>query len=341
VTAGLGFLKGRLPRVEGFKHAGDRVMHVDELVLWTFLMGGVPPNDPDFQRLLGGMLTRNLERTYEVALQAMILDELDRAKYQYRVAQCGQFLIDNQCRNGQWGYGDPSIFVEQITLPPRSGTRSKVLPKIPLQKKREGPESGDNSNSMYAALGLRACSESGIIIPPVVLDRAQKAWRDAQIKGKDGQGDGWCYGTKEHGHRAYGSMTAGGVGSLSIYDYLQGRDWKKNRELAQAIEWMSKNFSVAFNPGPYEHAGFELNTSHQFYYYMYALERAGILYGTDRFGAQDWYAKGSRALLENQHLDGSWAGKDGGNETNDTCFAILFLRKATRALPSVQTGVHR
>ena len=36
----------------------------------------------------------------------MSLESYDRKKYQYRIAQCAQFLVDNQCKNGQWDYGE-------------------------------------------------------------------------------------------------------------------------------------------------------------------------------------------------------------------------------------------
>ena len=60
-------------------------------------------------------------------------------------------------------------------------------------------------------------------------------------------------------------------------------------------------------------------------------------YGTDRFGAHDWYAEGAAWLLETQRPDGSWltANAKGGQGVWDTCFAILFLRRATRPLIDV------
>src|SRR6516164_11486786 len=67
----------------------DRV----ELILWTFIHAGVRENDPDFQKLLKIVLNRKLEKTYSVALQAMILEELDRVRYQPRIQLCAQFLI--------------------------------------------------------------------------------------------------------------------------------------------------------------------------------------------------------------------------------------------------------
>src|SRR5262249_16901971 len=122
-----------------------------------------------------------------------------------------------------------------------------------------------------------------------------------------------------------------------ICDYIQGKDWKKDREVQNGMEWMAKNFSVSFNPGPYEHARMEENSQHKYFYYMYGLERAAILYGTEQIGQHDWVANGMQALLGAQRPDGSWKSPVDGNELQDTCFAILFLRKATRALIDVAT----
>lgn len=313
----------------------------DELLLWTSYQGGVSENDPEFKAALKMILEKKLERTYNVALMAMLLEDLDRIKYQQRLAQCAQFLLDNQCLNGQWGYGDPSIFVESVQLPPNP---KKLLRPVTVLKKRDGPASGDNSNSMYAMLGLRACHDAKILLPVTSVELAAKWWRDTQTKlardkpllaGQTVPAEGWCYG--RHEHKPYGSMTAGGVGSLVICDYILGRDWKKDREVACGMEWLAKNFSVAYNPGPYEHAAMEENSQHQYYYYMYALERAAILFGTEQIGQQYWFARASDALIAAQRPDGSWKAAAAGSELNDTCFAVLTLRKATRALVDVAT----
>ncbi|HLF93490.1 MAG TPA: hypothetical protein VJB14_08505, partial [Planctomycetota bacterium] len=202
---GVAFLRARSPRL-GFSKGAGRESRPEELVLWTYFMAGLPEGDPEFQRLFKGVLENKLERTYDVALQAMVLEELDRVKYQWRIHQCAQFLVDNQCRNGQWSYGDPSLFVDEIASAPASAAsaggkprvvefpagsspttreKPKVKRLIPVVKRREGPESGDNSNSMYAALGLRACHDAGILFPPDVLRQAERGWREAF------NGEGW------------------------------------------------------------------------------------------------------------------------------------------------------
>jgi hypothetical protein len=134
-------------------------------------------------------------------------------------------------------------------------------------------------------------------------------------------------------------MTAGGVGSLVIYDYLLGRDWRRDREVGAGMAWLGKNFTVDVNPGPHEHAQFAENTTHHVAYYLYALERAAILYGTAEIGRQDWFGRIVPALLAKQRADGAFALK--GGDLVDTCYGVLFLRRSTRALPDVASGAPR
>jgi hypothetical protein len=333
VRGGMAFLKEKAARF-------GAESKTDELVLWTWLQAGIPESDPEFQGLLRTVIEKKLERTYNVSLMAMALEDLDRVKYQKRIAQCAQFLLDNQCGNGQWDYGTPTIFVEDVIVPPPS-PKSKKVQKAVVTRKRDGPPSGDNSNSMYAMLGLRACHDANIVIPRATIELAAKGWRESQTRSAAVKGsalasaaEGWCY--SRHEHRPYGSMTAGGIGSLVICDYILNVDWKKDAHVLAGMEWLARNFSVTYNPGPYEHAAMEMNSQHQYYYYMYALERAAILFGVEQIGNHYWFAKGVSALVDAQRDDGSWRSRT-GDPTADTCFAILFLRKATRALLEVPT----
>jgi hypothetical protein len=330
VRGGMAFLKENAARF-------TREARADELLLWTYVHGGLAENDPEFQTLLKSMLTKPLERTYNVAFTAMVLEELDRVKYQGRIAQCAQFLLDNQCANGQWSYGEPSLFAEGLKVPPVPA-KWKGVRKVTVARQRDGPAAGDNSNSQVAMLGLRACHDAGIVLPSSAVELAARWWRESQsrvsgVKAPALAPEGWCYG--KHDHKPYGSMTVGGIASLVICDYIQGKDVRKDREVANGMEWLAKNFSVTYNPGPYEHARMEENSQHSYHYYLYGLERAAILYGTEQIGSHFWFAKGMQVLIDGQRPDGSWA--SGGNPLHDTCFAILFLRKATRALVDVQT----
>jgi hypothetical protein len=305
-----------------------------ELILLTFVHAGVRKGDPVYDQLLRDVLEDPLLSTYRVSLQAMALEVIDRVAHQKRIFQCAQFLVDNQCRNGQWSYGEPTTYPDPDPLPasPGEATPGKMpLPtsmpamsaRLSVKKQRDGPEHGDNSNAQYAALGLRACHDAGILLPKEVIQKAAQWWRESIHGSPPAKGEastidprGWNYGPK--GNMPYGSMTAGAVGALAILDALQGVFWRKDDYVNAGMNWLRDNFSVSENPGRH---------GQHLYYYLYALERAATLYGTDKVGKADWYAEGSRFLLGHQAPDGSWE-----KNAVDTCFAILFLRKATRPL---------
>lgn len=138
--------------------------------------------------------------------------------------------------------------------------------------------------------------------------------------------------------RATGSMTTSGVASLVVCkSKLEGSKWyrKKGKEMRQAIRdgmaWLCHHFTVEKNPGP-------LKAWH--FYYLYGLERCGVLSLTHKIGEHDWYKKGAKFILGSQMDDGSWPGHVTPPSLTGvtgfmygpiypTCFAILFLRKAT------------
>jgi len=333
-------------------HEHSKATHSDELILYTFVVAGVPETNPKFKALLERVLTDEPHQTYKVALQAMALEEIDRVKYQNRIAYCAQHLIDNQCQNGQWSYGSPTTPPKDIPTAVASepnkpklptgardfGTtdkkeKPKVVRKLAIKKQRDGGASGDNSNTQYAALGLRACFDAGIMIPEETITLAVKWLNESAhpIEGGDkvganavgtgpgeapGKPQGWGYKGSGEGE-AYGSMTVGAVGALTIYDYMTKKDWKKDTIVKNGVAWITANYDINSNPrkGGAWH-----------YYYLYGLERVGVLYDTKMFGNRDWYQEGASWLLSKQGANGAW------NAEWDTCFAILFLKKATKPL---------
>ena len=340
----------------------QHINNCDELVLLTLIHADIPEGNAKLQDYLKRSLEAKMERTYKVSLLAMSLEELDRVKYQPKIKECAQFLVDNQCQNGQWSYGEATPFVNNTGVPtggnkpvavasagkePPAGEKQKpkVVHKVPVEKRRQGPPTGDNSNSQYAALGLRACWDAGIQIPrETVLKPAKKWWQTSQLGGGKDKPDnsvatsggqvladprGWSYVQND---RAYSSMSAGAIGAVCIYDYMLGEDWKKDKIVAGGMGWLVKNYSVTENVGPCETGGQAPNEF--LYYYLYALERVGMLYDTPFVGNHDWYLDGARVILNAQKPDGSWAesGPATMRPTWDTCFAILFLKRATRPL---------
>jgi hypothetical protein len=299
-------------------------MAADELILLSFLHAGVSPEDAMFQKLLAQILATKMQRTYCVSLQAVALQKLDPVQYQARIAECAQFLVDNQCVNGQWSYGTP------VVMPVNIGAAVK--------KTREGPLSGNNSCSNFAAMGLRACVDAGIKIPIETFYRASRFWIESQRVDSDGRG-GWCYTREENPHRPYGSMSAGGLASLVICDKLSGRDWRKDKAALRAADWVSFHFTPLENYGPVEELmAKEMisdtpNMNTELYYYLWSVERAATLCGMPKFGTHDWYADAAHEMIAAQRADGSWfSGVKRCQPVYDTCYAILFLMRSTRPM---------
>ena len=65
-------------------------------------------------------------------------------------------------------------------------------------------------------------------------------------------------------------------------------------------------------------------------YFLWTLERVGVLYNQRTIRKKDWYAWGARLLVERQGKDGHWSvgHYPGSMPMVDTCFALLFLKRA-------------
>ena len=365
VANGVTYLRGTgLPGLRG----GSNEL---ELVLYTLLHAGVPEQDRDVQELLQNMLALEPQKTYNTALRAMILEKLGRVRFQEDIWKCAQFLVDNQGPNGQWGYGTPTTYgplPKAVPTGAKPDTASgggrpkavdfsqpdrKILRRIPVTKQRDGTPT-DNSNSQYAALGLRACHDAGIDLPKDVVEKARKWLVDCQLKeegaaaAKDTVASGpnaapprgWAYSP---GGSSYGSMTAGAIGSICIYDYIldgeKNLSWKRDKEVLSGLAWLARNFSPTENPGVDKAVGSSYSLTPNgamYYYYLYGVERTGLLFGTEKFGAHEWYPEGANVLLKSQLADGSWPHTDTHRKgVWNTCFTILFLRRATRPLQDV------
>ena len=137
---------------------------------------------------------------------------------------------------------------------------------------------------------------------------------------------GWAYTKTARRRGAYGSMTAGALGALVICrnaligteGYEKELDERAEQAIWDGIAWFSKWFRASTNP----------RGGSWVLYYLYAVERAGVLSGVDRFGPHDWYGEGTEHLLSQQVKDGTWSGAV--NVDVSTCFALLFLKRGTR-----------
>lgn len=153
---------------------------------------------------------------------------------------------------------------------------------------------------------------------------------------------GWGY-TPGYTARTGGtqSMTTAGLTAAIICKsellgskYFKGELVKKtNLAIEDGCAWLAANMKLAPQPG-------------HWFYFMYGLERAGSLAGVRYFGTRDWYYEGVNVLLPLQNEDGSFSytrqnqgrapnapgkGQQPRTVSNicDTCFTLLFLKRAT------------
>jgi hypothetical protein len=174
----------------------------------------------------------------------------------------------------------------------------------------------DLSNTQYAAFGLKVGELHGYKVPP-------RLWK-ALIRGVlslQAPGGGFRY----RGGTLYsGSMTHAGL--LILLFATQGLHMKVlpgdlREAMRRGHDWAEKNYSVKARP-----MGKGYGKAH-YYYYMYGLERYAQFFGFKTIAGHDWYTEGAEELLRRQEDNGGWG------RLEETCFAILFLRKVTLTAP--------
>ncbi len=320
-----------------------------EIVVLTLSHAGVKKDDPGFQKLLDKMLKAPLAFTYRVCVRAMALQRIDPEKYKTELMDCAQWLVDTQLYEGEWGY--PGTLHDEKThptaqkvdpAPPPVEKDGKKLWKVARRAKFDPKVKGDMSHIQFALLGLRACMEAGIEVPKECWANALKYLLMTQ------RGDGgWGYYFADRKDKSsYGSMTLAGICSVAMCRYYLGvKDALKNAlkdpAVTRGMAYMARRIAFDQNPEVTDSNVIDPRAWH--YYYLYSLERTGIICNTEKFGAVPWYDGGAKWLLDNQRRDGSWTTGEqmawkavGSMETPDTCFAILFLTRSTP--PLVETG---
>jgi len=190
------------------------------------------------------------------------------------------------------------------------------------------------SNTQYAILGLRSAQRMGVNIPSRVFRKtlddlalygveSERSRGTSRFDDRDARLIGFQY-RAEGGHGgASGSMTTAALAVLYSCRGAFGEAPPKRLE-ADLLElergawrWLDMHFAVEHNPG---------RPDSWHYYYLYGLERVGAFFERPTVGERDWYWDGARFLVGEQKPNGDW-----GDQTN-TCFAVLFLKRATASL---------
>lgn len=304
--------------------AGTEESH--ELELYALIHAGVPLDNPVVKSGIDALYKKPMARVYNVSLGAMALCDISPSLHQPWLAEAAEFIVNWQCDNGQFTYGEALPGKTPTLAPPvSSGTRpemgggTKATKRVVIRRnpKRKTSKFGDNSNTQYAVLGLRACAEAGVDVP-------KEVWLDCLGYLKISQTPEGGFGYNVQWPGVHGSIHTSALGAYIVCRYYGGFGTKHDGVVDKGLEWLAANFAVSENPK-------RASAREWLYYYLYGMERVGVLANTEFFGKREWYQEGARYLLQQQAAGGDW-----NNDAKDTAWAVLFLRRATRPVGKVE-----
>ncbi len=313
------------------------------LALMTMIHGHVPADDRVLLKGFAALRARRLEDTYSLATSLMAMAARSRV-----VA-----LSEPDRRMClKW-------FAKMMTC-----VDSRTKPSELLRFNYSRGSRFDTSLQQFGLLGLCAAQEIGLEVPAHAFTAAVNQLLIVQAPAKDSMvlqlvdhaqlrssfgGDEPPASTRIRAHvrgfsyqgptePTFGSMTCAGVSGLllaraGLRGQAAGTHRMLHRRIDRAVEagfaWIAKNFSVRLNPGFAERA------DNHWFYWLYCLERCCELRGVARVQDRDWYYEGGLQLLAAQNRNGSFrVGHASTLQIDSTCFAILFLAKASAPAPT-------
>ncbi|HEX5271276.1 MAG TPA: hypothetical protein VFW33_12340, partial [Gemmataceae bacterium] len=244
--------------------------------------------------------------TYQRSLAVLFLDRLgdrgDEELIQY-LALC--LIAGQHPTDGAWNYSVPS--------PDRARTARLVKlladDKTSLDDWRKEALKGetfevprwDNSNTQFAVLALWAAGRHGVRIDRSIalvkqhfIETQLAAGADANNLNQDGS---WPYSGPDKGGNPWPAMTCSGLLGLAVAhglaDAAKG-DPRDDPPIRRGLAMLGREINR------------DGDTRALDLYYLWSVERVGVLFNLNKIGEQDWYAWGRKLLLEKQKPDGSW-----------------------------------
>ncbi|MHC4225373.1 MAG: prenyltransferase/squalene oxidase repeat-containing protein, partial [Planctomycetota bacterium] len=311
-------------------------MGATALVTLALLKAGVEAKDPQIEKAFAFLHRQNYDHTYSVSILLMALEARyfpggadEKTAYVDR-PKLAKKLISEEDQT--WIRDAAKWLVEQQGAGFRSAGR-KVQPVWRY------PAGGyDLSNTQYALFGLSAANRCGVPTsrvwlpvlrfllgaqerngPEMMVSRYVRDRQYLHRKKEKAKVRGFGYTLNR---APTGSMTTAGLCSLVLChqalhkkaNYQTG--WKKRTRTAirDALAWLEEYYDVTENP---------MMGGSWWTYYLFNLERAGVLLDQRYIGTRDWYREGAEVLMDSQLDSGSFGG------LVDTSFALLFLKRAT------------
>jgi hypothetical protein len=285
--------------------------------------------------------------TYSLALAILFLDRLGEPRDVALIESMAVRLLAGQdSATGGWGYECPEVSAEEVRrLEAHVRRPAGAGPAAPVEGRRTSndlhpaiknqlsllsrsppvavPDGGDNCNTQFAALALWTARRYGIPVSKAIGRLNRRFHSDQHTDG------GWGY--KMGPNETTPSMTCAGILALEIVHGMAreaGRHSDPSKDTSLVLALRAVSPSVGHPVGGRREA--MPTVKDRYFYFLWSLGRVCLLLDLKTLEKKDWYAWGAEILRANQGPDGLWHGEfaDCGA---DTCFALLFLERASLA----------
>jgi GYF domain 2 len=337
VDRGVAFLKTKVPELASLRagYAGLNGL--------TLLECGVAPDDAAILRIAEIIRTAapGMNQIYDLSASLFFLNRWDEGrplgeKDRKMARSFALRIIGGQLSNGIWSYGGPVMAPEQeakllVTLQGGTYKPNGQIQSMP-----------STSNTQFAMLAVWGARKHGVPVRDPLLALAAYFHANQHPEGS------WNYPN----FSLKATATCAGLISLAIeVAILEGKEFapiprqpesaKKKADVDKAFAFVAKTIGRK-KSDPW--GGASLITGYsggEFFdadglgdlYFLWTLERVGVIYSKDLIGGKDWFDWGHPIVLRAQQPDGSWHEKQSYNfgPLIDTPFALLFLKRANIA----------
>jgi hypothetical protein len=189
-----------------------------------------------------------------------------------------------------------------------------------------GVDQSDHSNTQFAILGVWTARRHGVPMERTLTLIDQRFRKNQRPDGT------WGYQLTG----AFGSPAMTGAGLLGLAVGLgsakadgprdAGAAPARDAAVEKGLLALAETIGKPLDASPFRPADLA-NVS---LYFLWTVERVGVLYNLRTIGGKDWYQWGSQILVEKQLEEGDWdiRGYPGALPPVDTCFALLFLKRS-------------
>jgi hypothetical protein len=336
-----------------YEHDKRYATGMTALVAWTLLEAGVPADDPVVEKTAALLRARVVRatNTYDLAMAILFFDRLGYAADEPFIEGMAVRLLAGQDKNGGWTYpavlypaGEVQLcrYMQRALNKWEKGKKytTRMPKELPLEIKNflraKGPVSDnppDGSNTQFAMLALWVARRHGLPTDEALL-KVAKCFRQAQLPG-----GGWDYQLSARPQqppvpgKSYGgkiTMTCAGLLAIALEHGIA----KKQKKAAPPLKDDAAALAGLNVLGHYLRNSEEpemkrlLAGDIYFDYFLFSMERMAVIYDLKRIDETDWYVWGAEKLVKTQLTTGNWPGLFGAA---DTCFALLFLKRANVA----------